>query len=61
MIGPVSRILARYLAGALVAYGLFSAPDVAALEPDLVAVVGAILGAAVEAAYAFAKRRGWAT
>lgn len=61
MLAPLTRILARYLAGALVAYGLMAPHDAAALHPDLVAFVGAGLGAAVEAAYAFARRRGWAT
>lgn len=61
MIGPIARILARYIAGALVAYGLFSAPDAAAIEPDLVTLLGAVIGAAVEVAYAVAKRAGWRT
>lgn len=61
MIGPVARIFARYLAGALVTYGIFTAPDVAVLEPDFVLLIGAVLGAGVEAAYALARRKGWAT
>ena len=59
MIGPLSRIIARYLAGALVAYGFFAPGDAALIEPDLALAVGAAAGAAVEAIYAIAKRKGW--
>lgn len=61
MIAPLSRIIARYLAASLVTYGLVAAPDVAFLEPQIATIAGVILSASVEAAYAFAKRRGWAT
>lgn len=61
MIAPLTRIIARYLAGAMVAYGLMAPQDAVAMHPDLVAIVGAVLGVAVESAYAFARRRGWAT
>lgn len=61
MMAPLARIIARYLAGALVAYGLLAPQDAAALHPDLVAAVGAGLAALVEAVYAVAKRKGWAT
>lgn len=63
MIPVVSRILARYLSGGLMSIGLLS-PDMAsqfALDPDVALVLGAIIGAATEAVYAFAKRQGWAT
>lgn len=60
MTGPIARIIARYLIGALVAYGVFGADDAAIIEPDLVLLIGAALGAAIEAAYAVAKRKGWA-
>lgn len=61
MIGPFSRIFARWLASALVTYGLMVAPDAAAIEPDLIVIIGGLLGATTEAVYALARRRGWAT
>jgi len=61
MIGPVSRISARYIASALVTYGMFAAPDAAMIEPDLALMVGTVVGATVEGAYAIARRKGWTT
>ena len=61
MIGPFARIIARYISGSLVTYGIFTAPEAAQLNPDIVLIVGAVLGAAVEFVYAYAKRKGWAT
>lgn len=61
MLAPLTRIIARYIAGALVAYGLMAPHEAVAMHPDLVAIVGAGLGVAVEFVYAFARRRGWAT
>lgn len=61
MMAPLARILARYLAGALVAYGLIAPADAAALHPDLVVFVGAALGAIVEGVYAVARKKGWTT
>ena len=61
MIGPISRILARYIAGALVAYGFFAPGDAALIEPDLALAIGAVAGAAVEGLYAWAKAKGWKT
>lgn len=61
--GVWSRILTRYLAGALLAYGLIPA-DVAAIlrdDPEVAAGIGLVLTAAVEGAYALAKRWGWTT
>jgi hypothetical protein len=57
------RIFARYASGALVSYGVVS-PEVGAelaMDPDVALVLGAIIGAATEWAYAFAKARGWTT
>ena len=55
---PWARILLRYgigyLAGSEIGARL-------ALDPDAVGIVALCLGAAVEGAYVFAKRRGWAT
>lgn len=61
MIGPLSRIIARYLAGALVAYGFFAPGDAAVIEPDLALALGAAAGAAVEGLYAWARGHGWST
>jgi len=63
MIGPISRIILRYLAAALVTYGIVPV-DVGAqiaMDPDLIALLGLALAAAVEGVYTLAKRRGWAT
>jgi len=61
MIGPLSRIIARYISGLMVSYGLMSQGDAAALMPDLVLIAGALLGLITEAAYAYAKRKGLLT
>ena len=61
MSGPLARIIARCIAGALVAYGVVSTPEAAQLNPDIVLIVGAVLGAGVEMAYTLARRMGWAT
>jgi hypothetical protein len=57
-LGPLARILLRYgigyLAGSQIGEQL-------ALDPDIVLIVSLGLGAAVEAAYVIAKRKGWAT
>lgn len=63
MVPVISRIIARYLSGGLMSIGLLS-PDLAAqfaMDPDVALVLGAIIGAVTEGAYAFAKARGWAT
>ena len=60
---PISRIILRYLAAALVTYGLVPV-DVGAqiaMDPDLIALLGLTLAALVELSYKLAKRRGWAT
>lgn len=58
MYAPIARILLRYLVGAVI--GAAQA-DVLAGDPDVVTAVAAAVGVAVEAAYAFAKKRGWTT
>ena len=63
MIGPISRIILRYLAAALVTYGIVPV-DVGAqiaMDPDLIALLGLALAALVELIYTLAKRRGWVT
>lgn len=63
MIGPVSRILVRYVAGYLAFHLLIpqSVADMVANDPDVAAVVGCVLMALVEGSYFVAKRRGWRT
>jgi len=61
MTGPVARIIARYIVGALVSYGVFGPDDVGMIEPELALIIGTIAGAAVEGIYAYAKRKGLAT
>lgn len=55
---PIARILIRYVVGLIVGA---DAADMLAGDPDVVTVAALALGAAVEVAYAFAKRKGWAT
>ena len=55
---PITRIVIRYIVGAVI--GL-DAGNTLAGDPDLVTVVALGLGAAVEGAYAVAKKKGWAT
>lgn len=59
----IARILARYLSGALVSYGVIPHEVGAdlAVDPDVALVLGAIIGAATEGVYAFARKRGWTT
>jgi hypothetical protein len=67
MAGPLTRILLRYGAGALVAYGLMSPAlaDQIAYDPDLIAtvevLVGVALAGAVEGYYWAARKWGWST
>lgn len=58
-----ARIIARYLSGALVAYGLIphEVGQELAMDPDLALLIGAGVGAVTEGAYAFARARGWTT
>lgn len=57
---PLARILLRYLAGAGI-MGSMTLGDQLVADPDLVLYVSLAIGAVVEAAYTYAKRRGWAT
>lgn len=63
LIPVIARILLRYLSGALVAYGVIphEAGAELAMDPDLALVVGAAMGAAVEAFYAVVKAKGGKT
>ena len=66
MIGPISRILLRVAAGALISKGYFAPEDANAItsDPDLVWVVEMALGGAVwgvtELWYSAARKFGWA-
>lgn len=55
---PIARILIRYGVGAVI--GMAQAEKLAA-DADVVTVAALALGAAVEAVYAMAKRKGWTT
>ncbi len=57
---PLARIVLRYLVGA----AFVSSPEIGkqlAADPDVIAFVAAGIGVAVEAAYAWAKKRGGKT
>lgn len=55
---PWARIVLRYAVGAVIGA---AQGDALAADPDLVTAVALAIGAAVEAVYAFARRKGWAT
>ena len=63
MIGPLSRIIARWLSGGLVALGVFLPEDaqIFVSDPDVLLLIGGALGAFTEFMYAQAKKRGWTT
>jgi len=55
---PIARIILRYGVGLVIGA---AQGDMLAADADVVTVVALGIGAAVEAGYAFAKRRGGAT
>ena len=55
---PFARIALRYGVGLTLGAEM---GDILAGDPDAVAAVALLIGLAVEAAYGFAKRKGWAT
>jgi hypothetical protein len=58
-----ARILLRYLAGYLILKGVLP-EDIARMienDPEIAAVVGALIAAGVESLYGVAKRLGWKT
>lgn len=67
MTGVIVRIALRYVAGALVSYGVLAPDDAAVitgdpeLEQALVVAAGAVIGFATEVAYRLARKLGWAT
>lgn len=67
MTGLIARILLRYVAGMLVAKGVFAPGDADFIfgDPELAGVVemaiGGLIVLAVEGAYLAAKRLGWRT
>lgn len=63
MTAILARIIARYLSGALVAYGLIphEVGNELAVDPDIALVIGAALTVVTEAVYALARKKGWAT
>ena len=66
MIGPISRIVLRYVAGALIAHGVvdMATGTEVANNADVLELVqlgvGAAIGIGTELWYALAKRYGWA-
>lgn len=60
-IGPSARIIARYLTGMLITYGFMTMGEAETLMPDLVILISAIIGGAVEYAYSQAKKNGGPT
>lgn len=61
MIPVLSRIVARYASGALVAYGVIPHEVGAdlAMDPDLALLIGAGIGILTEGCYALAVKFGW--
>lgn len=55
---PLARIALRYVVGGVVG---MEAGDLLAGDPDIVFYAAMGIGAVVEAAYTFAKKRGWTT
>lgn len=58
--GPIVRIILRYIVGAA-AFGSAQLGEQLAADPDVVLMGSLALGAVVEAAYVYAKRKGKAT
>jgi hypothetical protein len=58
MYAPIARILIRYGVGIVLGA---DAASIMAGDPDLVSVLAVVIGAATEAVYAYAKKKGWAT
>lgn len=59
--GPLARIIARWISGGLVTAG-FLLPSEAqsiATDPDVLMLIGVGLSAITEGFYALAKKRGW--
>lgn len=54
---PIARIILRYIVGLIIGA---DAANLLAGDPDVVSVVALGIGLAVEVAYAFAVKRGWA-
>lgn len=61
MTSVIARIIARYLSGAMVTYGLISADvgNEVATDPDVILALGAAIGILTEAVYAVALKKGW--
>lgn len=55
---PIARIFVRYAVGAVLGS---ETGDMLAGDPDVIVFVALGVGFAVEALYALAKRKGWAT
>lgn len=60
MNGAIARIFLRYVVGALFAGSPMLAEKLST-DPDIIMMVAAGVGFAIEGVYAIAKKRGWAT
>lgn len=58
MYAPIARIILRYGVGLTAGMAL---GNQLAADPDMVIVLAGLVGAAIEGAYAIAKRKGWST
>lgn len=61
MTSVFARIIARYISGAMMAYGFIGAEmaETMATDPDIILAIGAALGIIAEGAYALATKKGW--
>ena len=55
---PIARILLRYGVGLVLGW---DAGNILAGDPDVVTYAAMSIGALIEVAYSFAKKKGWAT
>jgi hypothetical protein len=61
MTAVIARILLRYVAGALIAAGYLDTTMGSSIanDPDLLILVGTVIGAVTEGAYYLAHKLGW--
>jgi hypothetical protein len=64
VVGPIARVLLRYVGGALISAGIAISPATLT-DPDLIQImcflIGAVCSAASEGWYIIAKKNGWST
>lgn len=59
--GPIIRIMSRWVASALVTYGIINPEYSLGLDADVSALAGVVIGIVTESHYFLAKRLGWRT